>query len=148
MTPEQKALVQSTFTELIPISDSAARFFYHRLFELDPKLRLLFKGDMQEQGRKLMQMIGVAVRGLDQLDGLIAPLRALGSRHIDYGVTREDYETVGSALIATLEAELGPRFTGETRKAWFAVYDLVASVMQEQTHSAPNANGAAVLDIG
>ena len=62
MTPEQKELVQTSFTQLIPNSDSAARFFYHRLFQLDPKVKLLFKGDMQEQGRKLMHMIGVAVR--------------------------------------------------------------------------------------
>ena len=131
MTPEQKELVQTSFTQLIPNSDSAARFFYHRLFQLDPKLKLLFKGDMQEQGRKLMHIIGVAVRGLDQPDALIAPLRALGGRHVEYGVTAEHYETVGRALIATLEAELGPELTGETRDAWIAVYNLIASTMQE-----------------
>jgi hemoglobin-like flavoprotein len=141
MTPRQIALIQSSFTQLIPVSDSAARFFYNRLFQLDPKLRLLFKGDMQEQGRKLMQMIGVAVRGLDQSDALIAPLRALGSHHVEYGVTGRDYETVGKALIATLEAELGPRFTQETRDAWIAVYNLIASVMQERIESAPCAAG-------
>ena len=137
MTPEQKALVQSSFTELIPISDMAARFFYNRLFELDPKLRVLFKSDMQEQRDKLMQTIGLAVRGLDQLEALIAPLRALGSRHAGYGVRNKDYETVGRALIGTLEALLGPKFTPETRDAWIAVYNLVASVMQEPSIQRP-----------
>jgi hypothetical protein len=42
-------------------------------------------------------MIGVAVRGLDQSEALIAPLRALGSRHVEYGVISQDYETVGTA---------------------------------------------------
>jgi hemoglobin-like flavoprotein len=148
MTPEQIALVQSSFTELIPIFDSAARFFYHRLFQLDPGLRRLFKGDMQEQGRKLMEMLGVAVRGLDQADALIAPLRNLGGRHVEYGVTSRDYETMGSALIATLEAELGPKFTEETRDAWIAVYNLLASVMQERADSAPYAGGHIVRDAG
>jgi hemoglobin-like flavoprotein len=148
MTPKQKALVQSSFTQLIPVCDSAARFFYNRLFQLDPKLRLLFKGDMQEQGRKLMQMIGIAVGGLDQSEALIAPLSALGGRHVEYGVTSRDYETMGRALIATLEAELGPKFTEETRDAWIAVYNLLASVMQERADSAPYAGGHIVRDVG
>ena len=139
MTPEQKTLVQTSFTQLVPNSDSAARFFYNRLFQLDPNLRPLFKGDMQEQGRKLMHMLSVAVRGLDQPDTLIAPLHALGTRHVEYGVTRDHYETVGKALIATLEAELGPEFTRETRDAWLTVYNLVASAMQEPTPPAPSA---------
>jgi hemoglobin-like flavoprotein len=142
MTPKQIALIQSSFTQLIPVSDSAARFFYNRLFQLDPKLRLLFKGDMQEQGRKLMQTIGLAVSGLNQSEALIAPLRALGSRHVEYGVTSRDYETLGKALIATLEAELGSRFTQETRDAWIAVYNLIASVMQERIESAPCASSS------
>jgi hemoglobin-like flavoprotein len=133
MTSEQKALVQSSFAGLVPIADIAARFFYHRLFELEPRLRLLFRGDMQDQGRKLMQMIGIAVKGLDQLDALIPALRTLGSRHTGYGVREEDYETVGAALIAMLGTLLGPRFTAETREAWIAVYDLVSSMMQEPT---------------
>jgi len=131
MTPEQKKLVQSSFSELLPVSDSAARFFYNRLFELDPQLRLLFRGDMHEQGRKLMQVLSVVIGGLDQSDALIAPLRALGARHVEYGVTTRDYETVGTAFIAMLEAELGPKFTRQTRDAWIAVYNVVASVMQQ-----------------
>jgi len=130
MTPKEKAFVQTSFAELIPVSDAAARFFYNRLFELDPKLRLLFKGDMQEQGRKLMSMLATAVRGLDQVEALVPALQALGRRHAEYGVRQKDYETVGAALITTLQVELGPRFTTETRAAWLAVYNLVASVMQ------------------
>jgi hypothetical protein len=33
MTPEEKALVQSTFAQLVPIADQAASLFYARLFE-------------------------------------------------------------------------------------------------------------------
>jgi hemoglobin-like flavoprotein len=71
MTPEQKTLVQETFAQVAPIADQAGAMFYGRLFELDPSLRPLFKGDMQEQGRKLMSMSGLAVKGLDKLDDLV-----------------------------------------------------------------------------
>jgi truncated hemoglobin YjbI len=46
------------------MGDELAALFYGRLFEIDPSLRSLFRGDMQEQARQLMNMIGVAVGAL------------------------------------------------------------------------------------
>ena len=56
---------------MLPVSETAADLFYNRSFEIDPSTEALFKGDMKEQGRKLMQMITAAVNGLNDLDGLI-----------------------------------------------------------------------------
>jgi hemoglobin-like flavoprotein len=105
--------------------------FYGRLFEIDPALRPLFKGDIKEQGKKLMVMLASAVRGLDKLDELIPVVRTLGERHIGYGVKDEHYEVVGAALLWTLEKGLGPDFTPETKAAWTAVYGVLASVMKD-----------------
>src|SRR5262245_40770987 len=99
MTPTQKTLVQQTFASLVPIADQAASLFYGRLFEMDPSLRGLFKGDMREQGRKLMQMIATCVKGLDALDRLVPTVRDLGRRHAGYGVVDAHYATVGGALL-------------------------------------------------
>jgi len=86
MTPEQKELVQSNWKDVEPISETAADIFYARLFELDPAVRSMFKGDMKQQGKKLMQMIGVAVHGLDNLGELTPAIAAMGKRHAGYGV--------------------------------------------------------------
>ena len=56
---------------MLPVSEAAADLFYNRLFEIDASTEALFKGDMKEQDRKLMQMITAAVNGLNDLDGLI-----------------------------------------------------------------------------
>jgi hemoglobin-like flavoprotein len=120
MTPAQKTLVQRTFAQVVPIADTAAALFYGRLFESDPALRPLFKGDIVEQGRKLMQMIGVAVNGLDRLDRIVPAVQQLGIRHVAYGVKEEHYSTVAAALLWTLEQGLGPDFTPEVRDAWTA----------------------------
>src|SRR5215216_5637091 len=122
MTPEQKDIVQSSFKKVAPIADTAAELFYNRLFELDPALKPLFKGDMKEQGRKLMKMIGMAVTGLDELGKLIPVIQDLGRRHITYGVKDDDYNTVAEALLWALEKGLGDDFTPEVKKAWTAVY--------------------------
>lgn len=131
MTPEQIRLVQTSFQKVIPISETAADLFYHRLFELDPSLRGLFKGDMQEQGRKLMHMIHAAVLGLDKPETIIPTVRNLGKRHASYGVQSKHYATVGSALLWTLEQGLGKDFTPEAKTAWTDTYMLLAGVMQE-----------------
>lgn len=130
MNSEQINLVQASFEDVRPIAATAAELFYDRLFTLDPSLKHLFKGDMPNQGRMLMSMIGSAVHGLKDLDKLAPVLRNLGARHVDYGVREEHYVTVGSALLWTLNAGLGEKFTPEVREAWTAAYGLLADVMQ------------------
>ena len=53
--------MQSTFEKVRPISQAAAGMFYGRLFEIAPEVKPLFKGDMAEQGRKLMATLAVVV---------------------------------------------------------------------------------------
>ena len=131
MTPEQKQLVQSSFAKVAPIAPQAAELFYGRLFELDPSLKALFKGDMTTQGQKLMATLGVAVGSLNNLDALLPVLQNLGRGHVGYGVKDSHYDTVGVALLWTLEQGLGDGFTPDVKDAWVKVYTLVSTVMKE-----------------
>ena len=138
MTPEQKELVRRSWALVTPIADTAAALFYERLFQLDPSLRHLFVlADMREQGRKLMQALAFTVKSLDALDQLVPALEAMGRRHVGYGVHDRDYDTVGGALLWTLEQGLGPAFTAETRAAWAAAYEAVAGVMSQAGRTVP-----------
>lgn len=130
MNDQQITLVQQSFAKVEPIADQAAALFYQKLFELDPSLKPLFKGSIEEQGKKLMKMIGLAVRGLGRLEDLVPAVQNLGERHTAYGVKDADYDTVGSALIWTLEQGLGPDFTADCREAWLATYTLLADTMK------------------
>ena len=131
MNPKQIELVQSSFAQVAPIADVAAALFYQKLFELDPSLRPLFRGDMAEQGKKLMTMIGSVVGSLRSLDRIVPGVRALGARHADYGVRDEHYDTVGAALLWTLGQGLGEAFTGDVHGAWAAAYTLLADTMKD-----------------
>jgi hemoglobin-like flavoprotein len=130
MTNTQIELVQTTFKSVQPIAETAAELFYKRLFEIDPSLRPMFRGDMQEQGRKLMQMLAVAVAGLTRFDQLLPAVEDMGRRHAGYGVRDEHYATVAQALLWTLEQGLGPAFTSEVREAWTTMYVAIATAMQ------------------
>ena len=136
LTSAQKTLVQQSFSTIAPIADAAAVLFYQRLFELDPALERMFRGDMAEQRKKLMQMLTAAVKGLDRLEQLVPVVQDLGRRHATYGVAEKHYDTVGAALLWTLEKGLGGAFTPETKEAWAAVYGLLATTMKEAAREA------------
>jgi hemoglobin-like flavoprotein len=131
LTLAQKTLVQDSFATIAPIADDAAALFYRRLFELDPSLETMFRGNMAEQRRKLMQMLTAAVKGLDHLEKLVPAVQDLGRRHATYGVTDDHYATVAAALLWTLEMGLGRAFTDDVRDAWVAVYGLLATTMKD-----------------
>ncbi len=130
MTRDEIALVQASFAMVEPISGQAAEIFYNRLFKLDPSLKPLFKGDIRQQGRLLMKMLGTAVNGLDRLEAIVPAVQALGKRHAGYGVQPAHYATVAEALLWTLQAGLGTAFTPETKAAWVAAYTILAEQMQ------------------
>lgn len=130
VSPRDKRLVQGSWALVAPVADIASATFYEKLFEIEPSLRVLFKSDIKEQGRKLMQMLGVAVQGLDRLDELVPRIQALGKRHVSYGVRDRDYDTVAAALLFTLEKGLGEVLTAEVRAAWVNVYTVLAETMK------------------
>ncbi len=130
MTPEMIEHVQNSWEKVKPISETAATLFYGRLFELDPSLEKLFSGDMEEQGKKLMTMLGTAVAGLKNLEAIVPAVEALGKRHVGYGVEAAHYETVGAALIWTLSQGLGEAFTDEVETAWVETYNTLATTMK------------------
>jgi hemoglobin-like flavoprotein len=131
MTPEQVELIKTSWAKVLPISETAAEIFYAKLFELDPELKPLFKGDMKEQGKKLMVMINTAVNGLDDLEAIVPAVQDLGKRHVGYGVKDKDYDTVGTALIGTLAIGLDEFFTDDVKEAWVTVYTVLATTMKD-----------------
>ena len=131
MTPENQILVRESFAKVVPIAPQAAALFYDRLFVLDPALRQLFKGDMAEQGRKLMAMIGTAVANLARLEAIAPAVQDLGRRHADYGVLPSHYDIVATALLWTLGQGLGDAFTPAVEAAWTEAYTVLAIVMKD-----------------
>jgi nitric oxide dioxygenase len=95
--------------KLVAPTSQAAALFYGRLFEIAPAVKSLLRGDMTEQGCKLMATLGVVVNSLGNLEAVLPAASALAKRHVDYGVKAADYTPVGAALLWTLEQNLGIR---------------------------------------
>jgi hemoglobin-like flavoprotein len=129
MTPEQLKAIQESFAKVAPISEQAAELFYGRLFEIAPAVKPLFRGDMKEQGKKLMATLTVVVNGLGNLQSILPAASALAKRHVDYGVRPSDYTPVGQALLWTLETGLGPNWTPDLAAAWTTAYTVLSDFM-------------------
>lgn len=136
MTPEQVALVQTSFKRVVPIAGAAADLFYGRLFAIAPTLRPMFPNDLREQKKKLIAVLAMVVGNLHHLDQMMPAVEELGRRHATYGVAAEHYAPVGEALLWTLEQGLGGDFTPAAKAAWTAAYEALAGAMQAAARTA------------
>jgi hemoglobin-like flavoprotein len=134
MTPERELLVRDTWKRFEPKAADHARYFYDKLFELDPETPAMFaRANMDLQRHRFMETLGMLIAELHDPEQLVTDLVSLGRRHAPYGVRDSDYDAAGVALLWTLEKALGPEFTPEARSAWIEAYQAIASVMRRVT---------------
>ncbi len=142
MNTKQRDLVRSTFEQVRPIPKGVGLAFYERLFELDPALRRLFGGSLENQAAMFVTALNMVVLELVE-QGVVPPsVRDLGARHAHYGVEEPYYATFGEALLWTLGRLLGERFTPEVREAWCEAYETLAAAMKESAAEIREARAA------
>lgn len=137
VTREEIALVRESFESLRPIPRGVGRAFYEKLFDLDPSLKALFKGDLDAQGAMFVSALGLAVAGLDDATSGERPLRDLGVRHAGYGVADAHFDTFREALVQTLRGQMGAGFTEKHAAAWRAAFDRIGVVMRDAASRRP-----------
>ncbi len=136
MSEQEQAFVRIRSTWAAAASDPSrlASLFYANLFRIDHSTRPLFVGDLVLQGRKLAQTLNFIVDNLHDEETLVPAAKELAIRHVDYGVTADQYGSVGAALIETLTQLLGPTFGEEDKQAWLDTYAKLSSVMVEAAY--------------
>jgi hemoglobin-like flavoprotein len=134
MDARKTALVQHSFEKVAALGVKAAELFYSELFEIDPSLRAMFKGNMPEQHKKLLAALALVVRSLHTPEKIIGAVENLAVKHLDYGVRPEHYTYVGNALLRTLKKGLGPEFTPELSDAWVDAFRMLAQVMKKAAY--------------
>jgi hemoglobin-like flavoprotein len=129
ITEKQIQLVKTSWSYVVVSADEAGQLFYQRLFEVAPGVRHMFKGDIKEQAKKLMNMVTLIVTKLHKLDDIINEVKSLAQRHQRYGAAPAHYQVVGECLLWTLEKGLGEKWNGETAEAWTKVYGILSDAM-------------------
>ena len=129
LTSKQIELVENSWDYVLLHSQEPGAAFYKKLFEIDPALRLLFKGEIHGQSQKFVAMITFVVHKLKKTDKIIADVKALGIHHHQYSVKPEHYASMAVALLWTIENTLGKQRSNEIKEAWLAVYTALAKTM-------------------
>jgi hemoglobin-like flavoprotein len=128
----QKALYEA--------NKSLGDLFYARLFEQAPHLRELFKGSMDEQNQKFINMLALLTRSMNRLHDTLNTMQELGVTHMKAGVKMEDYQVFFSTLLWALREKLGEEdFNENVAKAWVAVLSRIAGIMVNAAY--PEARG-------
>ena len=130
MTAKNIHSLRTSFARVESLGHVAALIFYKRLFELAPQVRPMFPEAIEDQSKKLMDVLASSLGMMERPEELRITLEQLGARHVDYGVRQEHYEIVGVALLDMLASALGRDFTPALREAWAALYMTIAKTMQ------------------
>jgi nitric oxide dioxygenase len=122
MSPEDIARVRRGFARISADRRAFSARFYDALFQIEPSLRPLFKGDLAAHGDIFVTSLGLAVGSLESLHTVADKLRADGRRIADIGIENRHYAVAAEALLDAVEASLGDRFDQRDRVAWATAY--------------------------
>jgi hemoglobin-like flavoprotein len=120
--------LRDSLTYLQDRKELAASVFYENLFQIDPKLRIMFDEDLTEQSSKALFAFGAIVAQIHDLDVCREMTRDLAVRHVSYGVLPEHYASVGAAVIKTVEMVMDDAMTDEIAVSWQKAYQPVDKV--------------------
>jgi hemoglobin-like flavoprotein len=148
MTPEQAKVVADSFMHLEARLPELGAAVYDRLFYVAPETRAMFKGDMADQHKKLVNVIVefVKLKRRSQHflpvtgtrgETVVPGVNRLRSGHSAAGVKTEHYALMRKAILASLAAMLGERFDARAADAWGAAFDTLAEALQKPETATP-----------
>src|SRR6476660_6138495 len=130
MTEEQITLVKNSWKMFRKVDAGLiGDVFYSKLFCDNPQLQQMFPTSMDQQYKKLIDMLSVIVAKLDDLSGITADIKMMALRHEGYGVKPQHYRLAGNALLWTLKRGLGKDWNDDLQDAWMAAYTKLAEAM-------------------
>ncbi len=115
-----------------PTGSTIVAHFYTCWFAIDPTVRDLFPASMNEQRAVFLEVLDWVIGEFvaQRSDEPVEFLTQLGRDHRKYGVTAEQYTSVATALYATLQAELGQKWTPRVDAAGRQAINFMTAVMR------------------
>ncbi|GLY92200.1 oxidoreductase [Actinoallomurus iriomotensis] len=130
-------IIKESFALFEGREEDISGYFYGRLFAENPHLRALFPPAMNGQRDRFFHAIREIVWSIDSPGTLSTLLSRLGRDHHKFGVTREHYDAMGRALLATLRKFGGDAWTAEMECSWRHAYATAAHMMAEAAEESP-----------
>lgn len=128
LSEEEIRLVQQSFREALDLREPFHTDFYEAFFRRAPETRGMFRDDITGQGMRFMNTLGAIVDNISGGD-LQERYADLGQAHAALGVHAAHFEPMREALVETIAATLGDRYSPEIGDAWRKAFDAMAQEM-------------------
>ncbi|GIV40595.1 MAG: hypothetical protein KatS3mg033_2395 [Thermonema sp.] len=136
LSTEEKAAVKEVWVQLLVHKKEWGLRFYERLFALHPHMQSLFKGNVEEQGQKLVNVLTLVASKLDKLELIRQEVKALAERHKQYNVKPEYYLPFINLLLSVLAEAMGDKWTETTDQAMRKImFVMMEAVIEHMMHS-------------
>lgn len=129
MTPHQVLLVKHSY-RAASFDNRLAGYFLAELFARDPRLWRLFTTEPGLRPARLDDGLAAIVGSIDRIHPIVPVLEWLALQGTRHRIGLTEYEAIGEALLAALEAALDEGFTEDHAGAWVAAYHAVVAVMR------------------
>lgn len=123
------ATVKSTIPLLAATGPKLTAYFYDRMFAHNPELKDIFNMSNQRNGdqrQALFDAICAYATNIDNLAALLPAVERIAQKHTSFTIQPEQYNIVGTHLLATLDEMLSPG--QEVLDAWGKAYGVLAGV--------------------
>ena len=123
------ATVKSTIPLLVETGPKLTAHFYDRMFKHNPELKEIFNMSNQRNGDQreaLFNAIAAYASNIDNLAALLPAVEKIAQKHTSFQIKPEQYNIVGSHLLATLDEMFSPG--QDVLDAWGKAYGVLANV--------------------
>lgn len=123
------ATVKATIPLLLETGPKLTAHFYDRMFDHNPELKDIFNMSNQRNGDQreaLFNAIAAYASNIDNLPALLPAVEKIAQKHTSFQIKPEQYDIVGTHLLATLDEMLSPG--QEILDAWGKAYGVLAGV--------------------
>ncbi|WP_174507691.1 NO-inducible flavohemoprotein [Klebsiella oxytoca] len=123
------ATVKATIPLLVETGPKLTAHFYDRMFAHNPELKEIFNMSNQRNGDQreaLFNAIAAYASNIENLPALLPAVEKIAQKHTSFQIKPEQYNIVGSHLLATLDELFSPG--QEVLDAWGKAYGVLANV--------------------
>lgn len=132
LTNHHKQIILATVPLLREGGVALTKHFYNRMFTHHPELKNLFNMGNQNSGKQQTALAMAVLAYAENISNptvLMPAVDLIGHKHTSLNVQPEQYEIVGTHLLASIKEVLQDTATEEVLEAWTLAYQQLANLM-------------------
>ncbi|KAF2137603.1 uncharacterized protein K452DRAFT_312213 [Aplosporella prunicola CBS 121167] len=132
LTPDQAKIIKATVPILVEHGMTITTRFYSNMLRENPELNNVFNKANQFNGhqpKSLAMALHAYASNIDDLGVLSPTVELICQKHASLYIRPEQYNIVGTYLLAAMKEILGDALTPEIHDAWAAAYWQLANLM-------------------